>query len=96
MAHIPIGTTEDGPSQPEGRPRRVTHTRARPLGGIDLRQPGRLRVGHLLTLFSVSHSTLYSHIRSGKIPKPDGEDGTRPFWLTSTVAKALGAGIQGT
>lgn len=95
MTHITSGPTGHEPSRAKDRSTRVTHTRARPLGGIDLRQPGRLRVGHLLTLFSVSHSTLYSHIKAGRIPKPDGDDGTRPFWLTSTVAKALGAGIQG-
>lgn len=69
--------------------RRTGHTRARTVSGIDLSQPGRLRVGHLLTLFSVSHSTLYSHIKAGKIPKPDGMDGSRPFWLTETVVRAL-------
>jgi len=26
---------------------------------LDLNQPGRLRVGHLLTLFGISHSSLY-------------------------------------
>ena len=91
MAHIPSGPAGRKRSHPEAQAIRLTHTRARPLGGIDLGQPGRLRVGHLLTLFSVSHSTLYSHIKAGKIPKPDGEDGARPFWLTSTVAKVLGA-----
>jgi predicted DNA-binding transcriptional regulator AlpA len=71
------------------KPRRIGHTRARPVSGIDLSQPGRLRVGHMLTLFGVSHSTLYSHIKAGRIPKADGSDGTRSYWLTATVVQAL-------
>jgi len=72
-----------------GSRQRQTHTRARPLTNIDLTKPGRLRVGHLLTLFSVSHSTLYSHIKFGLLPPPDGKDGTRPYWLTQTVNSYL-------
>lgn len=68
---------------------RTSHTQARPLTHIDLDKPGRLRVGHMMTLFSVSHSTLYSHIRAGRIPKPDGDDGARPYWRTETVKQAL-------
>lgn len=73
----------------ESSRQRQTHTRARPLTNIDLDKPGRLRVGHLLTLFSVSHSTLYSHIKFGLLPQPDGKDGTRPYWLTQTVKSYL-------
>lgn len=65
------------------------HSKALPVAGIDLQQPGRLRAGHLLTLFCVSHSTLYNRIRSGQIPPPDGTDGARPFWKTDTVRDAL-------
>ena len=65
------------------------HTKAQPLTNIDLDKPGRLRVGHLMTLFSVSHSTLYKHIKHGQIPAPDGHDGNRPFWRTETIRSAL-------
>jgi hypothetical protein len=82
------------PEQPEqplasGTKRRESHTRAQPLQFVDLNKPGRLRVGHLLTLFSVSHSTLYKHIQLGHIPAPDGKSGLRPYWNTETVREAL-------
>lgn len=65
-----------------------THTKPRPIDLVDLSKPGRLRVGHMLTLFSVSHSTLYARMAAGTIPKADGKDG-RPYWLTSTVKPLL-------
>lgn len=68
---------------------RSGHTRPMALTFVDLSKPGRIRVGHMMTLFSVSHSTLYKRIENGLIPQPDGRDGSRPFWLTETVAKAL-------
>jgi predicted DNA-binding transcriptional regulator AlpA len=78
------------PAAPKSfRPKKAGHSKALPVACIDLQQAGRLRVGHLLTLFSVSHSTLYNRIRSGQIPQPDGVDGTRPFWKTETVRHAL-------
>jgi len=55
---------------------------------IDLNQPGRLRVGHWLTLHAVSHSKLYELRRRGEIPPADGNDG-RPFWNTSTARSVL-------
>lgn len=76
------------PSAPPSK-RRESHTRAQPLTFVDLDKPGRLRVGHLLTLFSVSHSTLYKHIQLGHIPPPDGKSGLRPYWNTATVREAL-------
>ncbi|QOL50231.1 hypothetical protein [Massilia litorea] len=71
------------------RPTKNGHSKALPVGSIDLQQPGRLRAGHLMTLFSVGHSTLYNHIRAGLIPQPDGADGARPYWKTETVRLAL-------
>ncbi len=60
------------------------HTRAKaPI--ISLDQPGRLRVAHVLCLLSVSHSTLYVGIKTGRYPKPDGYDGKIPYWNTSTI-----------
>ena len=65
------------------------HTKAKDLTFVDLSKPGRIRTGHMMTLFSVSHSTLYKRMHTGTIPKPDGKDGLRPFWRTETVAIAL-------
>jgi predicted DNA-binding transcriptional regulator AlpA len=85
--------------KPAGVPQAVTespafavqtrgHTRPRrPL--IDIDGPGRLRVAHILALFSISHSTLYARIRDGKFPARDGVDGVMPYWLTSTIRPLL-------
>jgi hypothetical protein len=54
-----------------------------PLMRLD--QPGRLYVAHLMHLFQCSHQTIYSRIRKGVYPQPDGRDGKRPYWLTTTV-----------
>jgi len=56
---------------------------------IDMYQPGRLRVSHLLALYGIaSANTLYTWLRLQKIPPPDGHDG-RPYWLTSTIRTHL-------
>lgn len=68
-----------------------THSKRLPVQ-LDLTQPGRLRAGHLQTLYSISHSTLYDRIRKGFIPKPDGRDGKRPYWNTSTILASLNGG----
>jgi predicted DNA-binding transcriptional regulator AlpA len=66
------------------------HTRAKaPL--IDLSEPGRLRVAHLLALLGVSHSTFYSGTKTGRYPKADGKDGNFPYWKTSTIKRFLDA-----
>jgi hypothetical protein len=62
---------------------RVNTARPKPLP-VPLDQPGRLRIGHLMHLYGCSHTTIYSRIRSGFIPAPDGRD-PRPYWLTSTI-----------
>lgn len=56
---------------------------------VNLDQPGRLRIGHLMNLFAIGHTTLYSRVRAGVLPKPDGRDGKRPYWNTSTVRSYL-------
>jgi hypothetical protein len=61
------------------------HCKPIPFDFADLHKPGRLRVGQLMHLFSVSHSTFYKHLAAGLIPKPDGKDLKRPFWFTSTL-----------
>ena len=50
----------------------------------------RLRLGHVLTLLSVSRSTAYCRLRQGAIPAPDGRDGRRPYWRTETIRRFLG------
>ena len=65
------------------------HTKAKSLENIDFDKPGWLRVGHLMTAFSISHSTLYKHIKHGQIPSPDGHIGKRPFWRTETIRAVL-------
>lgn len=69
--------------------RRVTHTRSCSVENVDLNKPGRLRVGHLLTLFSISHSSLYARIKQGSFPGADGYDGSRPYWRTSSIRPLL-------
>lgn len=60
-----------------------------------LDQPGRLRKGHLMVLFSIGSTTLFNRIKNGTLPAPDGHDGyvgrwLRPYWNTSTVRQYLG------
>lgn len=57
---------------------------------IDLNQPGRLHVANLLALYGLkSTSRLYEKIGLNQIPQPDGRDGRRPFWKTSTIRQHL-------
>lgn len=66
------------------------HTRARPpLIGLD--QPGRLYVGNLMAIYGVSHSALYERLADGRLPRPDGRDGRRPYWLTTSVRNHIAA-----
>lgn len=65
------------------------HTRPSSVELLDLSKPGRVRVGHMLTLFGVSHSTFYKRMNDGLCPKADGRDGSRPYWRTETVRQAL-------
>lgn len=69
------------------------HTQPSPLL-IDLNGPGRVRVANLLSLFGISHSTLYARIRVGAFPGPDGRDGRIPFWKTSTIREKLEAACK--
>lgn len=62
---------------------------ARPLPvSLDLTQPGRLRVGHLMTLYSCGHSAIYARLKLGSIPAADGRD-PRPYWRTETILADL-------
>lgn len=70
---------------PTAKPKPQGHCKPLPFDVADLHKPGRLRVGHLMALFAVSHSTFYKYQAAGLIPKPDGKEFKRPFWFTSTV-----------
>ena len=72
----------------ENKTSQIGHTKAR-APSISLDQPGRLRVANLLSLLGVSHSTFYAGLKKGRYPKPDGKDGTLPFWNTDTVKAFL-------
>ena len=63
------------------------HSRALPR--VDLDQPGRLRVGHLMTLYGLSHSSIYAHLRRQTLPPPDGVIANRPYWRTETIKADL-------
>lgn len=66
------------------------HSGAKPLpvANIALDQKGILRVGHLLTLLSLTSTKFYSRLNAGLIPPPCGNDG-RPFWTTRVVSDYL-------
>ena len=70
----------------QSKVRRNGHCKPLPVT-IDLNQPGRLRVGHCLTLFSVSHASFYRGLGT-KYPRQDGNDG-RPYWTTTTIRQCL-------
>lgn len=72
------------------KPKSSGHTRPQaPI--INLHQPGRLRVAHVMAILGVSHSTLYAGMASGRYPAPSGRDGRIPFWRTETIRQFLEA-----
>lgn len=80
--------TKSGPVWIEKKIKPVSHTKAK-APEISLSEPGRLRVGHVLSLLSISHSTFYAGLKSGRYPPADGRDGNFPYWKTSTIKKFL-------
>lgn len=79
-----------GPTWIVRKKKRVGHTK--PLAPmISLDGPGRLRVAHVLSLLSISHSAFYAGLNSGKYPPADGRDGNFPYWKTSTIKRFLEA-----
>ena len=86
---ITINRESITPASSSGR-KKSGHTKPKLLQ-ISLNEPGRLRVAHLLGLVGVSHSTLYSGLKSGRYPAPDGHDGRLPYWNTETVRQFLQA-----
>lgn len=71
--------------------RKGSHVQPKPVL-LDLSQPGRLRTAHVLTLCGISDSTLYARIKAGTFPAPDGKDGDRNYWNTSTIRSYLEKG----
>jgi len=66
-------------------PRKPQRGHAKTLPRPDLNAPGRLRVGHLLSVYGVSHSTLYAHLKLKLLPQPDGYVAGRPYWRSETI-----------
>jgi hypothetical protein len=55
----------------------------------NLNQPGRLRIGHLMTVYNLSHSSIYVHIDKGLIPPADGKIARRQYWRVETIRNDL-------
>ena len=70
--------------------RTTGHAKPLPFNKADLLKPGRLKPGHLMHLFGISHSTLYKRRADGLIPPPDLKEYGRPLWFTSTIAPFFG------
>ena len=68
------------------------HSKALVVG--DLSVPGRIRIGHLMTLYRLSHSSVYVHLKKGLLPKEDGTVAGHKFWLTSTIKKHLESNVS--
>ena len=68
--------------------RRSSHVKPRP-PVIDINTPGRLRTANILALFGISHSTLYTRLKSGTFPPADGSDGKLKYWNTQTIRPLL-------
>ena len=63
------------------------HSKA--LARVDLDQPGRLRIGHVMTYYGLSHSSVYAHLKKKLLPPPDGVVAGRPYWRTETIKAHL-------
>ena len=83
---VPVITMSQPPARQRG------HAKALPCP--DLNQPLRLRVGHLQTLYGLSHSAVYVHLKKGLIPPNDGVIGRRRYWRTDTIRAALNSDVN--
>lgn len=87
--HLRSGVTRTAFSGTAVEPaKRTSHVMPRP-PVIDLDGPGRLRTSHVLALAALGHSTLYTRIKAGKFPPPDGQDGGLNYWTTATMRSYL-------
>lgn len=73
----------------KSKPKSNGHTRPKPPDFSLDYDDARLRVCNLMSLFGVSHSTLYKGIKTGRYPKRDGKDGSIPYWRAKTVKEFL-------
>lgn len=71
------------------KPQKSIRGHSKALPRIDLNEPGRLRVGHLMTFYGLSHSSVYSHLRKKLLPPRDGVVAGRPYWRTETIKADL-------
>lgn len=55
----------------------------------DLNVLGRLYIGHLMTLYGLSQSTINKHLRQGLLPPADGVIAGRRYWKTWTIKNDL-------
>lgn len=90
----------DKSGEPTPTPKKPTkgksgHAKPIPIDKSALLKPGRLRPGHLMHLYGISHSTLYKRREAGLIPKPDLTEHHRPIWFTSTIAPFFGVKSDG-
>jgi len=53
--------------------------------------PRRLRAKTFYGLLGVSRSTFYQGLRRDRYPRPDGYDGSMPFWYYASVRRLFGA-----
>lgn len=93
MSLSTIPATNEGLVVPASNPKKQRGhvTPRRPI--IDLNCEGRLRTGEVMALSGKSHSGLYSHMKGGLFPPPDGNDG-RNYWNTSTMRTYLKGGAK--
>ena len=70
-------------------PRTVPRGHAKALPRPDLNAPGRCRVGHLMTIYDMSHSSVYAHLKLKLLPQPDGYVARRPYWRSETIKADL-------
>ncbi len=70
-------------------PRKSQRGHAKALPRPDLNVPGRLRVGHLMTVYGLSHSCVYAHLDKRLLPQHDGVVAGRRYWRTETIKADL-------
>lgn len=64
------------------------HSKALP--PVDLDNPHlRLRIGHLMTFYNLSHSSVHVYLNKGLIPPADGVIRGRRYWHTDTIKNDL-------
>jgi hypothetical protein len=70
-------------------PRKPQRGHAKALPRPDLTVPGRCRVGHIRTIYDMSASSVYAHLKLKLLPQPDGYVAGRPYWRNETIKADL-------